>query len=396
MFHRRSSGGGGVDATASPTRPSPTQAKLQPSSSSSSIQQPKSPSRLTQDAMLILRQMLLYLDPAAAHQLPIDAPLDTPTPVPISGWTTMYSGIAASITSSSSSSSVNPHKATIEVLASPTEPGLFCVRSVVPDVSARQFWTLMAESGNRHKWDWSVQEGGNWRWLAEELSQQQGQEKEAELARSISARMEYLRFSSVFPVAKARDMVLLSADVQLPPTATSPLRMISACRSEVDAGKPPLKGYSRYTLGVGGFMVEELGDDGLIEGRGGFKAIRGYQLSSLGDLVSYVPNSVVRMVAQKLVPKSIALITKAAQSIIIPRTLTLQEAPSGVAMKDEEFTPGGERWSKARVLPGRIGVGILARPSIVEEPLPLKKGSLNTETVVNIISSSSSESSLAS
>ncbi|CAO1629996.1 unnamed protein product [Sympodiomycopsis kandeliae] len=299
-------------------------------------------SELTEDALELLREMLMYLDPQAAEQLPLDVQQGN-APTPISDWNVLYSTPAPS----------DPLKSSIKVLSYP-EPGknLFCVRSVVPDITARQFWTLMAESGNRHMWDSTVQEGSNWRWCSEEASQDSHL-----LARSIASRIEYLKFGSIFMVAKPRDMILLSADVRLPSNHESSLRLVSSCKSIIDPSKPPVKGYTRFELGVGGFMVEELGSD---EFRPGRKAIRVTQLSNLGEMAAWVPSSVIKMVAQSLVPRSLNLIAKAAGRINTPNAL-LQGPKEGCSMKEEDVVKGAERWSKARGLPGIIGQGVLAR-----------------------------------
>ncbi|PWN30621.1 hypothetical protein BDZ90DRAFT_229632 [Jaminaea rosea] len=298
---------------------------------------PRSPSELTQDALELLRQFLMYLDPPSAHLLPIDEPPNAEVPIPISDWNVIYSTTQATAVTSS-----------IKVSSYPSSSkNLFCVQSILPGVSSRQFWTLMAESGNRRLWDTTVQEGGNWRWLEEELGS-----NEAPLARSIAARIEYLRMGAIFMVAKPRDMLLLSADVMLPATAECPLRMVSSCRSEVDPTKPPVKGYVRWDLGVGGFMVEEMR---------GIDAIRVTQLSDLGELASWVPNSVVRMVASTMVPRSLSLISKAALKIKPHEAILGPTAPPGASLRDEVCVKGHERWSRGRGLPGQIGKGPLRR-----------------------------------
>ncbi|PWN23913.1 hypothetical protein BCV69DRAFT_13585 [Microstroma glucosiphilum] len=331
---------------------------------------PSSAGPLTKAALEVVRQMLLYLDPAAASLLPVDemsATRSLHVPIPISEWNVLYSTPASSAPSGSKDTSFKP---SIQVLSYPTsEQNLFCVRSVLPDISARQFWTLMAESGNRHLWDTTTQEGGNHRFFSSELP---SESPEHTLAHSLAARLEYLRFGSIFMVAKPRDMVLLSADVRLPPTSASALRLVSACRSEVDPAKPPVKGYTRYDLGVGGFMVEELGTDGTTSTARTGKACQVTQLSNLGSAASWVPASVVKMVAQTMVPRSVALISKAAISITVPEPLRTGVVPDDVDPKEEIVHKGRERWSKARILPSQVGEGILGRSR--PEPQSTKPG----------------------
>lgn len=336
---------------------------------SSSAPSPSSAGPLTKAALGVVRQMLLYLDPAAASLLPPDEASATRSlhvPIPISEWNVLYSTSASSAPSSSKDT---PFKSSIQVLSYPTsEQNLFCVRSVLPDISARQFWTLMAESGNRHLWDTTTQEGGNHRFFSSELP---SGTPEHVLAQSLAARLEYLRFGSIFMVAKPRDMVLLSADVRLPPTCRSALRLVSACRSEVDPAKPPVKGYTRYELGVGGFMVEELGSDGETSNGKKGRACQVTQLSNLGSAASWVPASVVKMVAQTMVPRSVALISKAASSITVPEPLRTGVAPGDANPKEEIIHKGRERWSKARALPSQVGEGVLgASDSELRKAMP--------------------------
>lgn len=307
---------------------------------------------LTHDALELLRQFLAYVDPAAADELPVDRPVDAEVPIPISQWNVIYhTDQPTAITSS----------ITVSSYPSPSK-NLFCVQSVLPRVSTRQFWTLMAESGNRHLWDSTVHEGGNFRWLQDELRERLADERQVAVAGAIAARIEYLRMGAIFMVAKPRDMVLLSADVRLPSTHDSPLRMVSSCRSQEDPSKPPIKGYTRWDLGVGGFMVEELGHDGISTGSGD-RSIRVTQLSDLGELASWVPSSVVKMVASTLVPYSLNVISKVAQSIQPPRALRDADFARNSRLRDEHVVKGRERWSHGRGIPIQVGNGVLQRPT---------------------------------
>lgn len=314
---------------------------------------PKTPSQLTHDALELLRQLVMYFDPEAAAQLPIDPPPDAEVPIPISHWNELYSSRQPTST-----------YASIKVSSYPSSSkNLFCVQSVLPSISARQFWTLMAESGNRHMWDSTVQQGGNFRWFEEELRSSGESADDIDLAKSIAARIEYLRMGAILMVAKARDMVILSADTRLPPSADSHLRMVSGCRSEEDPSKPPVKGYTRWPLGVGGFMVEELTlpDGGL--------AVRATQLSDLGELASWVPSSVVKMVASTLVPRSVNLIAKGAASIKPRACLSDPQQAAGCSLRDEDVISGRDRWSRGRPLPLQIGTGILKKHTAVQPPM---------------------------
>lgn len=341
-----------------------------------------SPQQLTQDALELLRQFLMYLDPAAASQLPLKTPENAEVPIPISEWNVIYRSTQPTAATSSIKVSSYP---------SPSK-NLFCVESVLPGISARQFWTLMAESGNRHLWDSTVQEGGNFRWCQEELERAKSSTRDVELAKGIAARIEYLRMGAIFMVAKPRDMVLLSADVRLPPSSDSSLRMVSSCRSEVDAEKPAVKGYTRWSLGVGGFMVEELGSDGLAADCSTPVSVRVTQLSDLGELASWVPSSIVKMVASTMVPRSLNLIYKVASSITPPQALKSSDAHSGFSLREEEIVKGKERWSKARGIPLQIGTGVLRKESkhqpaslpVREEGIDMERTSKRQQEAANL------------
>ncbi|PWZ01400.1 hypothetical protein BCV70DRAFT_198830 [Testicularia cyperi] len=280
--------------------PSPTSvpSKLAKQSASTSTQPLQSshlestPEHLTQQSLKVLREFLAYADQEAASLLPLsdttDTSLDEATEpeIPIPQWNVLYS------TASATTPSSDDAFASSIVVRSHPDPNrhLFSVQSVIPGVTARQFWSLMASAENRKLWDNTVEEGSVKRWLANELaaspsssvstetansqsSSSPNGSSSADIAESLAARVELLRFGSIFMVAKARDMVLLSVDARLPPKSLSsdqspedgPLRLVSTSQSIVDPSLPPRKGYTRFELRTGGFMVEDLGDDGVPE-----------------------------------------------------------------------------------------------------------------------------------
>ncbi|KAJ1032365.1 hypothetical protein NDA18_001851 [Ustilago nuda] len=207
---------------------------------------PSSASNLTQQSLSVLYQFLSYADPESASLLPLSPPsnnavsslsIPTQTPaqpeIPIPEWTVLYTTTTPSTTPGgfSSSTTVRSHPDPYRYL--------FSVQSTLPGVTARQFWSLMASAENRKLWDNTVEEATVKRWLSSE-SRAEG-DGSAEIARAVAARVELLRFGSIFMVAKARDMVLLSVDARLP--SNGPLRD------------------TRFELRTGGFMVEDLGDD---------------------------------------------------------------------------------------------------------------------------------------
>lgn len=245
----------------------PSQAELKDDSSSAAD--------LTRQSLYVLHQFLSYADPKAADLLPLGnhddsssmhAPLDQVEPeIPIPEWNVLYTTTSPPATPGGFASSIT--------VRSHPDPNryLFSVQSTLPGVTARQFWSLMASAENRKLWDSTVEYGAVQRWLS---TQSKSDPKEtfanntlSETARAVAARVELLRFGSIFMVAKARDMVLLSVDARLPstpsPSASSgPLRLVSTSQSIVDPSLPPRKGYTRFELRTGGFMVEDLGDDG--------------------------------------------------------------------------------------------------------------------------------------
>ena len=258
-------------ATAIPTAAGPSTTQLFTNTKPDSHDGPSSAAQLTQQSLEVLHQFLAYADPDSASLLPltshdtsssIPAPALGPTEpeVPIPEWNVLYTTTCPPTTPGGFASSIT--------VRSHPDPNryLFSVQSTLPGVTARQFWSLMASAENRKLWDNTVEEGSVKRWLSNET--QSGSETTSGTARAVAARVELLRFGSIFMVAKARDMVLLSVDARLPPKPSSSgsngrLRLVSTSQSVADPSMPPRKGYTRFELKTGGFMVEDLGDDGV-------------------------------------------------------------------------------------------------------------------------------------
>lgn len=137
-------------------------------------------------------------------------------------------------------------------------------------------------------------------------------------------------------VASKRDMVLLTADTRLDSdNASSPekVRLVSASCSVEDPSLPPRKGYSRFPLNIGGFLVEDLGSSGLPgDDDVSQAAIRVTQVSDLGEMAAWVPASVIRMVAGSMVPRSVAAIARIAGKLEIPAVL--RQAPTQIGEEE--------------------------------------------------------------
>ncbi|GAC99350.1 hypothetical protein PHSY_006951 [Pseudozyma hubeiensis SY62] len=264
-------------ASATPIAAGPQKTQPVPLTAEDPKDDSSSTANLTRQSLHVLHQFLAYADPEAASLLPlsdndatsssIPTELDQIEPeIPIPEWNVLYTTTAPPATPGGFASSI-----TVRSHPDPSRY-LFSVQSTLPGVTARQFWSLMASAENRKLWDNTVEEGAVKRWLSKEAQTRSNDSSTtsspSETARAVAARVEVLRFGSIFMVAKARDMVLLSVDARLPsqpskPGSAGPLRLVSTSQSIVDPSLPPRKGYTRFELKTGGFMVEDLGDDGV-------------------------------------------------------------------------------------------------------------------------------------
>ncbi len=174
-------------------------------SPSDTASQESSPAtNLTQQSLHVLHQFLAYADPESASLLPLNrdgAPSSIPTAldqveaeIPIPAWNILYTTTTPPLTPGGFASSIT--------VRSHPDPNryLFSVQSTLPGVTARQFWSLMASAENRKLWDTTVEEGAVKRWFSTEIA---SADPSAETARAVAARVELLRFGSIFMVAKA-------------------------------------------------------------------------------------------------------------------------------------------------------------------------------------------------
>ncbi|CEH15516.1 START-like domain [Ceraceosorus bombacis] len=270
--------------------------------------------QLRSDALSHLRRFLSIISPAdliddEAAPLPdSDSELRE---APLSAWTKLHS------------------TPTLNIVRHPTMP-LFSISSFLSGVTVEQFWTLMASIENRKLWDASCESGHVVRWLDGLGSLKQ------------ALRVEEMRFGSVFMVAKPRCLRLLSVDVQLASTADSPMRLASISAST--RGPAPPKGYTQFELGIGGFLVEAIpAQDG----------IRVTQLSDLGEVAAWVPQSVVKLVSATLVPRSLANIAKIAKRLGENPILTGETSKYREDMEADPLieVSGGALWHRERLLP---------------------------------------------
>lgn len=149
-------------------------------------------------------------------------------------------------------------------------------------------------------------------------------------------------------VANKRDMVLLCVDTQLP-SSDGRLRLLSTSTSVNVRFLPPKKGYNRFELNIGGFLVEDMASPC------GKQGIRVTQVSDLGETAAWVPASIIRMVASTMVPKSMSVIAKIASKMKVAEAL-LQEG-SGYGGEEERNQEkdlcelGGGSWQSNRQIP---------------------------------------------
>lgn len=158
-------------------------------------------SKLLDEVQSLLRRFVAYVDPDALLECRAGASngeTDTQehTEVPISDWTVLHTSLSAAASASatlpSSSTESSPN---IVVRKHPSaNKHLFSVQFVVPGITARQFWTLMANTANRYLWDGSVEESDVLRWLHLDKALEGD---EAQMAASIGAKVEYMRFGSM-------------------------------------------------------------------------------------------------------------------------------------------------------------------------------------------------------
>lgn len=265
--------------------------------------------------------------------------------VTLSEWPTLYA------------SSCNAPSITVRKHPSPSRH-LYSVQSTMLGVTAKQFWALMANSLNRHLWDSTMEHAAVKKWLAADIERipdriwkSVTQKKSYQtLAQRLAVRVELLRFGSIMLVAGKRDMALVSVDTQLP-SQDNCLRLLSTSVSvENDLDSIPRKrGYSRFQLNVGGFLVEDLPKST------GSPSIRVTQLSDLGHMAAWIPASIVKMVASSLVPRSISAIEAIAAGIRAPDVFNSNVSSNGYAGQNHEQTVSishkGGIWSAERNLP---------------------------------------------
>lgn len=140
---------------------------------------------------------------------------------------------------------------TLRVLQHPTTSTLYAIVSVFTDLPIRSLFETLTDVPKRLEWDGMC------------CGSESIEEFECGGRRGSSS---WLGMSRVGPI-KAKDMVLLSVAGRLPspPTAEgerAPLRLFAATSSFDHPAKPTTSSYNRMLLGVSGFLVEEVGENG--------------------------------------------------------------------------------------------------------------------------------------
>lgn len=151
-----------------------------------------SPLALIGKAKKLIRHFLELTDPSLMPTNGAEA-----FDIPISQWEILYTTQKAA---ADLSTIITPF---VTVRSHPS-PGknLFSVQSILPDIDARQFWSLMANSDNRSLWDSTTELSSVQYWLADEIQEDTSLTKNdraeyERLARRLSARVELLRFGSM-------------------------------------------------------------------------------------------------------------------------------------------------------------------------------------------------------
>ena len=198
-----------------------------------------------------LAHFLAVLDPSQLQYLPASPdPSTLAAPVPLAAWEQLLTS------------------PTCSVAKHPTIPHLYSISAAYPDVPLRNLWELMIDIENRSKWDSMCYATEQIEAMA--LSQSHVDVHTAERQASV----DYLATKGMFPV-KANDMVLLSVNATLTPTATAKTRLVCATTSVEHPSKPPTRSYTRMSLSISGFVAED-------DGQGGSRVTQLTDLSALG------------------------------------------------------------------------------------------------------------------
>ncbi|KAI5480556.1 GTP-binding protein 1, partial [Pseudohyphozyma bogoriensis] len=190
-----------------------------------------------------------------------------PTKAALSEWTTLFS---------------EEH---IKVLQHPDKKAmLYAIVAEYPELPLRNLYETLLNVEKRRTWDGMCQ----------------GTEAIEDL--EVGGRRGSVSWIGMkgMPMIKPKDMCLLSVVARLPPTEGSTACRLVCASSSTDH---PLKSdYNRMELGVSGFMAESTE-------AGGSKVTQITDLSSLGY---WIPGAVIRTVTQKMIPKSLSKLGRAA------------------------------------------------------------------------------------
>ncbi|KAK4705531.1 hypothetical protein P7C70_g672, partial [Phenoliferia sp. Uapishka_3] len=219
----------------------------------------------------ITYNFLSITEPSLTSHLPPPPSSSTPQPNPasLSTWTLIY------------------ETQNLEVLAHSSTKALYSIQAVFPEVSPKALFATLVDMEKRKEWD----------------SMSSGVEVLEEFEVGGRKGMTVWLGMKGMALIKPKDMCLISLVGRLPPNKSDTLRLYSATASFDHPDAPPKPEYTRMNIKISGFIVEEWGEGSKLS-----------QITDLSGLGSWVPNSVLKIVTQTLIPKSLLKLGRCAAS----------------------------------------------------------------------------------